>query len=106
MINNPFPYSFDNKRYHTYNYFLKKRYHKKIAKVALNADFTCPNRDGKVGVGGCIFCSESGSGDFAGDVNDSLMEQFDKQALMMQRKWPEASFIAYFQVTVRTNFTL
>ena len=73
MINNPFPYSFDNKRYHTYNYFLKKRYHKKIAKVALNADFTCPNRDGKVGVGGCIFCSESGSGDFAGDVNDSLM---------------------------------
>ena len=102
MINNPFPYSFDNKRYHTYNYFLKKRYHKKIAKVALNADFTCPNRDGKVGVGGCIFCSESGSGDFAGDVNDSLMEQFDKQALMMQRKWPQASFIAYFQAFTNT----
>ncbi|WP_156032162.1 TIGR01212 family radical SAM protein [Sharpea azabuensis] len=101
-LNNPFPYSFDNKRYHTYNYFLKTRYHKKIAKVALNADFTCPNRDGKVGVGGCLFCSESGSGDFAGNVNDSLTMQFDKQAQMMLHKWPEASFIAYFQAFTNT----
>ena len=43
---NQFKYSLDNKRYHTYNYYLKNKYHQKVAKVALNADFTCPNRDG------------------------------------------------------------
>ena len=52
---NQFKYSLDNKRYHTYNYYLKNKYHQKIAKVALNADFTCPNRDGTKGYGGCIF---------------------------------------------------
>ena len=49
---NPFPYSLDNKRYHTYNYFLKTRYHKKVRKVSLDAHFTCPNRDGTKGFGG------------------------------------------------------
>ena len=53
---NQFKYSLDNKRYHTYNYYLKNKYHQKVAKVALNADFTCPNRDGTKGYGGCIFC--------------------------------------------------
>lgn len=52
---NIFPYTLDNKRYHTYNYFLKTKYQKKIAKVSLNANFTCPNRDGSKGIGGCIF---------------------------------------------------
>ena len=64
---NQFKYSLDNKRYHTYNYYLKNKYHQKVAKVALNADFTCPNRDGTKGYGGCIFCSSSGSGDYAGN---------------------------------------
>lgn len=54
---NQFKYSLDNKRYHTYNYYLKNKYHQKVAKVALNADFTCPNRDGTKGYGGCIFFS-------------------------------------------------
>ena len=48
---NQFKYSLDNKRYHTYNYYLKNKYHQKVAKVALNADFTCPNRDGSKGYG-------------------------------------------------------
>ena len=69
---NQFKYSNDNKRYHTFNYYLKNKYHCKVAKVGLNAGFTCPNRDGSKGVGGCIFCSDSGSGDFAGNVHDSL----------------------------------
>ena len=51
---NRFKYSLDNKRYHTYNYYLKNKYHQKVAKVALNADFTCPNRDGTKGWGGYI----------------------------------------------------
>lgn len=99
---NQFLYSFDNKRYHTYNYFLKNKYHQKVAKVALNADFTCPNRDGTKGYGGCIFCSASGSGDYAGDIHDSLEQQFAKISSMMQSKWPQCAFIAYFQANTNT----
>lgn len=99
---NPFPYSSDNKRYHTYNYFLKEKYHTKVAKVALNADFTCPNRDGTKGVGGCTFCSNSGSGDYAGDVHDSLLKQFQQGTEIMRRKWPDCRFIPYFQAFTNT----
>lgn len=99
---NTFSYTLDNKRYHTYNYYLKNKYHQKIAKVALNADFTCPNRDGKKGYGGCIFCSSSGSGDYAGDINDSLQLQFEKIAAIMQNKWPRCAYIAYFQANTNT----
>ena len=99
---NTFPYSFDNKRYHTYNYFLKNKYKQKIAKVSLNAGFTCPNRDGTSGVGGCIFCSSSGSGDFAGDVHDSLQKQFHEVSQVMRNKWPDCQFIAYFQANTNT----
>lgn len=103
---NKFKYSFDNKRYHTYNYFLKNKYKQKIAKVSLNAGFTCPNRDGKVAKGGCIFCSESGSGDFAGHVYDSLQKQFDDVSSIMRHKWPECQFIAYFQANTNTYGTV
>ncbi len=99
---NQFPYSLDNKRYHTYNYFLKTKYKSKIAKVSLNAGFTCPNRDGTCGTGGCIFCSQNGSGDFAGNINDSLQEQFNKISQVMRKKWPQCQFIAYFQANTNT----
>lgn len=81
---NQFKYSLDNKRYHTYNYYLKNKYHQKVAKVALNADFTCPNRDGTKGYGGCIFCSSSGSGDYAGNVHDHLEKQFQTISQVMK----------------------
>lgn len=99
---NQFPYSLDNKRYHTYNYFLKNKYHQKVAKVALNADFTCPNRDGTKGWGGCIFCSSSGSGDYAGNINDSLERQFQQISAIMKKKWPQCAYIAYFQANTNT----
>ncbi|WP_454962308.1 TIGR01212 family radical SAM protein [Eggerthia catenaformis] len=99
---NPFPYSLDNKRYHTYNYFLKMKYRTKVAKASLNADFTCPNRDGNKAYGGCTFCSSLGSGDFAGDINQSLMEQFQSQKVMISNKWPDCRFIAYFQAFTNT----
>lgn len=99
---NTFPYTLDNKRYHTYNYFLKTKYQKKIAKVSLNAGFTCPNRDGTKGLGGCIFCSNSGSGDFAGNVYDSLQQQFNDVSKVMRHKWPDCQFIAYFQANTNT----
>lgn len=99
---NKFKYSNDNKRYYTYNYFLKSRYHKKIAKVSLNAGFTCPNRDGSKGYGGCIFCSSSGSGDYAGHIQDDLLTQFNDVSSMMSQKWPGCEFIAYFQANTNT----
>lgn len=99
---NKFKYSLDNKRYHTFNYYLKNKYNCKVAKVSLNAGFTCPNRDGTKGIGGCIFCSSSGSGDFAGNVNDSLLKQFDEVSQVAQKKWPNCKYIAYFQANSNT----
>lgn len=99
---NTFTYTFDNKRYHTYNYYLRNKYKHKIAKVSLNAGFTCPNRDGTCGKGGCIFCSDSGSGDFAGNVYDSLQKQFQDVSQVMANKWPNCQFIAYFQANTNT----
>ncbi|MEG2039185.1 MAG: TIGR01212 family radical SAM protein, partial [Oscillospiraceae bacterium] len=76
-MNNPFPYSDSNKRYHTFDYHLKQTFGTKVFKVSLNAGFGCPNRDGTKGYGGCTFCSGTGSGDFAGNPDVSLKEQFD-----------------------------
>lgn len=99
---NLFKYSDDNKRYHTFNYYLKNKYQSKVAKVSLNAGFTCPNRDGTKGTGGCIFCSSTGSGDFAGNIQDSLKIQFSNVSLLLQNKWPNCKYIAYFQANTNT----
>ena len=96
-----FLYSLDNKRYHTLNYHVKNKYKQKIVKISLNAGFSCPNMDGTVGHGGCIYCSKSGSGDFGGDVNKSLKEQFYEVKEKIDKKWPNSKYIAYFQA--RTN---
>ena len=96
-----FIYSDSNKRYHTLDYFYKNKFGEKIFKVSLNAGFTCPNIDGKVGFGGCIYCSKTGSGEFAGNIEDSLEDQFISIRDMMLKKWPKAKYIAYFQA--RTN---
>ncbi|MBR2827794.1 MAG: TIGR01212 family radical SAM protein [Bacilli bacterium] len=98
---NDFIYSNSNKRYHTLDYFYKNKFGEKIAKVSLNAGFSCPNMDGTVGYGGCIYCSKSGSGEFAGDKKDSITTQFQKIKKVMSKKWPNAKYIAYFQA--RTN---
>ena len=79
-----FPYSNDNKRYHTLNFHMLERFGKRVFKASVNAGFSCPNIDGTKSYGGCIFCSKSGSGDFAGDINDSLMMQFIKGKKMMK----------------------
>lgn len=104
-INN-FKYSNDNKRYHTFNYYLKNKYASKVFKVSLNANFTCPNRDGKVGVGGCTFCSNLGSGDYAGDITLDLKQQFETIKAKMHLKWPKAKYIAYFQAYTNTYASL
>ena len=71
-------------------------------KVPLNASFTCPNRDGSKGKGGCIFCSAIGSGDFAGDPKESLMNQFNQVKSVINQKWPDAYNIVYFQAFSNT----
>ncbi len=101
-MENKFIYSNDNKRYHTLTYYYKNKFNAKVCKVSLNANFTCPNIDGKVGFGGCIYCSKLGSGDFAGNPNESLIEQFEKGKELMKKKWPNAKFIAYFQAHTNT----
>ena len=96
-----FKYTLDNKRYHTLNYHVKNKYNAKVVKISLNAGFTCPNLDGTKGYGGCIYCSKLGSGDFGGDVNKSLEEQFYDVKNKIDKKWPNSKYIAYFQA--RTN---
>lgn len=99
---NPFPYSLDNKRYHTWNYYLKQHYQNKVFKVPLNANFSCPNRDGTCGVGGCSFCGSLGSGEYAGNIHDDLAKQFAEVQQVMLRKWPQGEPIAYFQAYTNT----
>ena len=96
-MNNPYPFSNTNKRYYTYDYYLKQKYGSKVFKVAIDGGFTCPNRDGKVSIGGCHFCSSLGSGEFGGNRKDSLFKQFDQVRDMLHRKWPIAKYIVYFQ---------
>ena len=98
---NKFKYSNTNKRYHTLDYFYKSMFNSKVFKVSLNAGFSCPNLDGTVGYGGCIYCSKSGSGEFAGNVKDSIEKQFNTIKEMMHHKWSDGKYIAYFQA--RTN---
>lgn len=97
-----FKYSDSNKRYYTLDYYYKHKYGCKIAKISLNMGLTCPNKDGKVGYGGCIYCSKLGSGEYAGDKNKPLKEQFDEVKNVMIKKWPSAKFIAYFQANTNT----
>lgn len=100
-MNNPFIYSDNNKRYHTLDYFYKHKFGSKVCKISLNAGFSCPNMDGTVGYGGCIYCSALGSGEFAGNIKDNLLKQFDDVKKIYEKKWPSAKYIGYFQA--RTN---
>lgn len=74
--------------------YLKERFGCKVIKLSLNAGFTCPNRDGTKGTGGCIFCSAEGSGDFASDIPGQIR--------LLSKKWPSGKYIAYFQSHTNT----
>ncbi len=97
-----FKYSNTNKRYHTLDYYYKNLFNCKIAKISLNGGFTCPNKDGTKGVGGCIYCSTLGSGDFAGSLKKSITEQFYEIKEIMDNKWKNTKYIAYFQANTNT----
>ncbi len=123
--------NWNGKPYHSLDYMLKERFGEKVYKVTLNGGMSCPNRDGKVGSGGCIFCSAGGSGDFAassscpnrdgkvgsggcifcsaGGSGDfaassslSITEQIESQITMISEKRPIHKYIAYFQAYTNT----
>ena len=101
-----FKYTLDNKRYHTLNYFYKNKFGIKVFKVSLNGGFSCPNLDGRIGYGGCIYCSKSGSGEFGGDKEDSLEEQFLKMKEVVNKKHIPCNYIGYFQARTNTYASL
>lgn len=94
--------TWNGKPYHSFDYMLRERFGEKVYKVTLNAGMTCPNRDGRLGRRGCIFCSEGGSGDFAADTRLSITEQINSQIALLSSKRPIRKYIAYFQAYTNT----
>ena len=90
------------KRYYSFDSFLKNYFGEKIYKVSLDGGFTCPNRDGTLGTGGCIFCSEGGSGDFASSACLSVTDQITAGIKMVSKKIENGKYIAYFQAFTNT----
>ncbi len=92
----------NDKRYSRFSDYLKKKYGKKIIKISLNAGFTCPNIDGSKAYGGCIYCSNKGSGDFAGVPSNDLVTQFNNVKERMSKKWKNGLYLPYFQAYTNT----
>lgn len=88
--------------YLSLNEYYRGLFGKKTAKISLDGGFTCPNRDGTLSTGGCIFCSVGGSGDFAEDATLSITQQIKNGKVQTQKKWPDACYIAYFQAFTNT----
>ena len=99
---NPFPNSDTNKRYYTYDYWLKSTFGGKCAKIPLDGGFTCPNIDGTCGIGGCIYCSGRGSGDFAESPVLPIAEQYRIVREKLSHKWTTERCIPYFQAHTNT----
>ncbi len=99
---NPFPNSDTNKRYYTYDYYLRHTFGGKCAKLPLDIGLTCPNIDGRCGRGGCVYCSGRGSGDFAPEACLSVAEQIAEQKAVFAKKWDVSRCIAYFQAHTNT----
>lgn len=92
----------NDKPYHSLDYELKKRFGEKVYRLTLNGGMSCPNRDGHIGYGGCIFCSGGGSGEFAADPSLSILRQIEAGKELLQSKRPVNKYIAYFQAFTNT----
>lgn len=99
---NPYRFSDTNKRYFTYDYFLKSTFGGKVAKLPLDAGFTCPNIDGTCAHGGCIYCSDKGSGDFAPRPEVPIKDQLEMSRALISGKWNTNMVIPYFQAHTNT----
>ena len=96
---NPYKNSDSNKRYYTFDYYMKRRFGSKCARVALDAGFTCPNLDGTCGSGGCIYCLGGSSG---AQSAGTLKEQYEKGVAAVRNKWETDKFIPYLQAHTNT----
>ena len=99
---NPFVNTDSNKRYYTYDYYLRRTFGGKCAKIPIDAGFTCPNIDGRCGTGGCIYCSGRGSGDFAERADVPVAEQYRRTREKLSSKWSTERCIPYFQAHTNT----
>lgn len=88
--------------YLSFNKYLKDKFGQKVYKISLDGGFTCPNRDGKAGTQGCIFCSKGGSGDFAESREMSITEQIENGKKRVEKKIKSGKYIAYFQAFTNT----
>ncbi len=96
------PKMWDDKRYYSLNYYLKRTYGEKVYRLSLNGGMTCPNRDGTIDSRGCIFCSAGGSGDFAASPAQSVTLQLAAAREQIRSKTDCSRFIAYFQAYTNT----
>ena len=92
----------DEKRYYSIDYYLKKAFGEKVYRLALHGGMTCPNRDGKLDTRGCIFCSAAGSGDFAQKASVPIQAQLESAKAQIRTKRGCRKFIAYFQAFTNT----
>lgn len=92
----------NSKPYYSLNHYYHERFGEKVYKIALDAGLTCPNRDGSLGYGGCIFCSRGGSGDFASDASENIREQIEQGKARLSQKNSGHKFVAYFQAFTNT----
>ena len=90
------------KRFYSLDYFYRQKFGCKVARVTIDGGFTCPNRDGTVSSGGCIFCGVSGAGEFCADKTLPILQQINIQKTVLQNKWKELKIIPYFQSFTNT----
>ena len=89
----------NEKRYNTLNEYYKNKFNSKVFKVSLDANFSCPNKDGTKGTGGCIFCNPT---PFIGDSSKDLVTQFIEVKENIHKKWPNAKYIIYLEANSNT----
>lgn len=92
------PADFNGRRYHAYNDWVKRAHGGRLQKVSIDAGFTCPNRDGKLGVGGCTFCNNDGFTPSYLREQRNIVDQIDTGVAFVRRRYPDTrAFLAYFQ---------
>ncbi|MBQ6314356.1 MAG: hypothetical protein IJI11_01990 [Mogibacterium sp.] len=89
-------------RFNSISNELIRQFGRKTVKLSIEAGFTCPNRDGTCGYGGCAFCSGEGSGELASDIEQGISASITEQIARLSEKWPDAAYIAYFQSHTNT----
>lgn len=101
-MKNQFIYSNDNKRYQTWNYYLKQKFGKKVCKIPVSGNFTCPNRDGTKSFIGCVFCSGLSHGEIIENNNLPITQQLNISSSVLSKKWPGSLFLPYFSYSSST----